>query len=192
MTSLKRCIRCGETKSLDHFTKKAAAKDGRYNYCKECDRLRGIAYRAANIEKVRAYNISYRHKDNSFRHRMSPKGKTTRRYQETGPEALFRRARHTARWRGVYLTTPIPFTITAEDVKILAAPMTCAITGMKLRRGGVRDPLAPSLDRIDNKLGYVKGNIQVVARWVNLGRNATPLEEFKDALRQFDPSKMPS
>lgn len=39
-----------------------------------------------------------------------------------------------------------------------------------------RNPLSPSLDRIDGTKGYIKGNIQIVCSWYNIAKN-----EYSDA-----------
>ena len=39
-----------------------------------------------------------------------------------------------------------------------------------------RNPLSPSIDRIDGTKGYVKGNIQIVCSWYNIAKN-----EYSDA-----------
>lgn len=54
--------------------------------------------------------------------------------------------------------------------------------------GGRKEPLYPSLDRIDRKKGYEPGNVQCVALWVNLARNETPLDVFKAVLAEFKSS----
>ena len=60
----------------------------------------------------------------------------------------------------------------------------CALTGIPLQYS---DPLAdknllPSPDRIDSKGHYVKGNIQVVCRFINFWKSASGNEEFKRLL----------
>jgi hypothetical protein len=68
----------------------------------------------------------------------------------------------------------IDFDITVEDVVI---PELCPVFGTPLVFGGDRNH-APSLDRRDNDLGYVKGNVQVLSWRANcLKRDGTP-EEF--------------
>lgn len=73
--------------------------------------------------------------------------------------------------------------LTRGDIEPLLAPMVCAWSGVPLRcNGKPRDPFAPSLDRIDNSIGHVRGNVAVVALMVQYARNATPLDEFLEAL----------
>lgn len=74
-------------------------------------------------------------------------------------------------------TKNIEFTITVEDVVI---PKMCPVFGIPLDR---RDRFhSPSLDRIDNNLGYVKGNVQVISSKANRLKNNGTVEEFKQIL----------
>ena len=68
---------------------------------------------------------------------------------------MFQLAKHRAKTKG------IPFNIEISDIII---PEICPILGLPLKTtiDGNRD-LSPSLDRIDNTKGYIKGNIQVIS-----------------------------
>ncbi len=58
----------------------------------------------------------------------------------------------------------------------------CALTGrpFDLRKSKVRRrPWAPSVDRISNQLGYVKGNVRAVAAIVNTARADWPDDDFR-------------
>jgi hypothetical protein len=80
----------------------------------------------------------------------------------------------------------LEFTISKEDIVI---PATCPVLGIELRRAtGRRDQHSPTLDRIDNTRGYVRGNIVVVSWRANkLKSDATILE--LQQLAQFYSSK---
>ena len=56
----------------------------------------------------------------------------------------------------------IKFNITEEDIIV---PTHCPILGIKLKFGN-RDT-APSLDRIDNRKGYIPGNVAVISGRAN-------------------------
>jgi hypothetical protein len=60
----------------------------------------------------------------------------------------------------------------------------CALTGIILQwHGESRDEqLLPSLDRIDSSGHYESGNLQVVCRFINFWKNASPDEEFRRLL----------
>ena len=64
----------------------------------------------------------------------------------------------------------IPFDLTEEDLKI---PTHCPVTGIELKirsEKGKKDYFTPSVDRIDPKGGYVKGNIRIVCLWYNTAK----------------------
>lgn len=52
----KTCKTCGESKPRTEFYGSARMADGLFSDCKGCYRTKVLAYRAANIEKVRAYD----------------------------------------------------------------------------------------------------------------------------------------
>ena len=71
----------------------------------------------------------------------------------------------------------VPFEITEEFIRRLAKKSNwcCSMTGipfnLKKPEGRHRNPFAPSIDRIDNKLGYVEGNVRVVCLATNFAMN---------------------
>lgn len=86
---------------------------------------------------------------------------------------LFQLAQHRAKTKG------IEFNIELSDIII---PEICPILGLPIKKAidGNRD-LSPSLDRIDNDKGYIKGNIQVIS----FKANAMKLTANKDELINF-------
>jgi hypothetical protein len=67
----------------------------------------------------------------------------------------------------------VPFDLTEADITI---PETCPILGECLV------PLtryAPSLDRIDNRKGYTRDNIQIISRKANAMKNDATNEELR-------------
>ncbi len=73
----------------------------------------------------------------------------------------------------------IPFTVTPADIKL---PLVCPLLKLKLDYSDIgkgRLPNAPSLDRIDNTLGYVPGNIQVISHRANILKRDATLAEMQ-------------
>jgi len=67
----------------------------------------------------------------------------------------------------------LEFDLDVEDIR----GTTCPVFGIELQRGSKQGPSdsAPSVDRIDNSKGYVKGNVQVLSNLANkMKANATP------------------
>lgn len=77
----------------------------------------------------------------------------------------------------------IEFNIDATDIKI---PSTCPILGIPIYKEfkGVGNSnkgprsTSPSLDRIDNTKGYVKGNVHVISNKANVMKNSATPEEL--------------
>lgn len=56
----KTCTKCGETKSIEQFSKRKAAKDGHASSCKECCKVAGLIYYHKNKEHYKEYSKLYR------------------------------------------------------------------------------------------------------------------------------------
>lgn len=70
----------------------------------------------------------------------------------------------------------IDFDVSEEWVKSRLQRGICEVTGLPIRtkagsKSGVRDFYSPSVDRIDNNLGYIESNIRLVAWGLNLSKN---------------------
>jgi hypothetical protein len=57
----------------------------------------------------------------------------------------------------------------------------CAVSGLPMTHQ-FNDLCSISVDRVDSKLGYVPGNVQLVCKWVNLAKQRHSNEEFRAVL----------
>jgi len=77
---------------------------------------------------------------------------------------LANRAKARARKKG------IKYDITFED--LLPLPKKCPVFGFRLRSGkSFQDPCAYSVDRLDNRKGYVRGNVAIISYLANRLKN---------------------
>lgn len=88
---------------------------------------------------------------------------------------LWRTARQRALKKG------IKFSIKVSDIIM---PEYCPILGIKLAIGDGRiEDASPSLDRIVNKKGYVKGNVHIISNRANRIKNDSTLQELISIVR---------
>lgn len=75
------------------------------------------------------------------------------------------------------------FTISIEDVVV---PTHCPVLGIPLfaKKDGTTGPgpNSPTLDRIDNKLGYIKGNVIVISYRANGLKSDATIDEVRRVL----------
>lgn len=67
----------------------------------------------------------------------------------------------------------IPFHIQLKDVVV---PVTCPVLGVPLH---YKTKYSPSIDRINPKKGYVRGNVRVISKRANTLKNNGTLWEFQ-------------
>jgi len=104
----------------------------------------------------------------------------SREYRMKNPERIIQQhAKERAKRKG------LEFNIEVSDVII---PILCPILGIpivkNISESRAKGPNAnsPSLDRIDNSKGYIKGNVTIISHKANtMKHNATPLELIRFA-----------
>ena len=85
---------------------------------------------------------------------------------------MWQRAKQRAKARGQV------FSLDVEDIVI---PDVCPATGIRLNMNSGKSGAyknSPSLDRVDNSKGYVKGNVQVLSQCANAMKGAASEEEL--------------
>lgn len=99
------------------------------------------------------------------------------------------------RWKANAKSRNYPFEISIEYLQKLLENQNfkCAYTNMGMlcpktyneKRDMTSSPYLISLDRIDNELGYIEGNVHFVCVWTNKAKGAYTHEVFKEILTNF-------
>lgn len=121
-----------------------------------------------HCKEYKLYSEYHKHKQCSFGYNTVCKlcrlPKSKENYsKQTGAYKLWHSAKTRAKRKG------LAFDISIEDIII---PESCPILKSKL--------IKPSLDRLDNSKGYVKGNIRVISFYANTVKNSLSIEEIKN------------
>lgn len=98
----------------------------------------------------------------------TPKTKWSILYRNNPEKAMYIQSKGGAKRRG------LEFNITEEDIII---PEKCPVLGIDIIPFSASDN-SPSLDRIDNNKGYVKGNVKVISKRANLLKSNATKEEL--------------
>lgn len=81
----------------------------------------------------------------------------------------------------------LEFSITECDLEI---PIYCPILGIKIEiNNGTHlfaAPNSPSVDRVNNTKGYVKGNVRVISNKANLRKSDLTLEQVKKLVQYME------
>jgi len=186
MNEAKECRKCG-----------AREKD-KNGCCRPCKRAHTRKWREKNADKVLDYSKSYyaqhqeRIKEYQRQHgkidavAAERKEKARKKYLRHKSEMI----RKTREWRlqcpSEYILSSVSakakrsglaFNLEASDIAI---PEFCPVFGIRLvPMGGKRTDATPSIDRVDNTKGYVKGNVWVISWRANRLKNDGTLDEFR-------------
>jgi hypothetical protein len=67
------------------------------------------------------------------------------------------------------------------DITDIVIPAHCPILGIKLKLdNNVILPTSPSLDRVDNSKGYIKGNVRVISQKANACKSNLSVEDIEN------------
>jgi hypothetical protein len=114
-------------------------------------------------EEKAAYDLIYREENRTKRNQQVAQWKLN-----NPSYSLWLSCRYRAARKG------LDFTIEVEDVIV---PALCPVLGIPMKIGGDKSD-SPSIDRIDSKKGYVKGNIIVISHRANRIKTDATWEEL--------------
>ena len=133
-------------------------------------------------DKQREYQREYMKK--YYQKNIEVQRERSRKYYKENKEAhheICRKHRQERPWINMTIKargrTNLPFNITSEYIKsIWPEDNKCPALGIEFKRGvGKSIDSSPTLDRIDNSKGYIKGNVQIVCNLANkIMSSATP------------------
>ena len=167
---MKKCSQCKIEKELNDFHKSKRYKDGHCYVCKQCRSEYAPNYRDKNREKLRLYKKQWI-KDNK-EHVLEVSSLYKKKWKQEKTEMyLLGRSRIRARKLGM------EHNLTIEDIII---PENCPILDIKLFvSDNPQNYNSPTLDRIDNTKGYIKGNVIVVSWRANSLKSNASLQEIQ-------------
>jgi len=176
LQSEKVCNTCKRLLPIENYSVNNNLKYGRSNRCKECDKKVWSVYKEDNKERINKEYVERYHSDPEFReHRLNTGKKTYNKRKIEYPEKMIlQSAKARAKEKNW------DFNLDESDIIF---PVYCPILGIELVRGGVGIQTfnSPSIDRIDSKKGYIKGNVRIISLRANMMKNdasSLELQEF--------------
>ena len=161
------CPVCGEELPVDNFPILGKSKTGRDWLCKECREKHTIINNGQDKNYFRKLRIKV-----SPEYRAEQAEIDRRSRIKNFNRAMYTAAKYRAEQRG------IEFNLDIEDIII---PDKCPILECEFVYGTSDNyDYSPSLDRIDNSKGYIKGNVQVISTKANKMKNSATFEELKN------------
>jgi|SRR6478609_7250853 len=201
---MKKCTKCLIEKELTEFYNHKNSKDGKTEQCGACmlqhhyeyrqtdlfkDRVKSKEFKQkrkdwykANIEERRTYNNLWS-KENPEIVKKSKLKQTTKDRSQTH-NYLLGKAKSNAKAKNLEIN------ITVDDIII---PEKCPYLNILLDPQDRTRTYVPSIDRIDNSKGYIKGNIEVISALANRMKNNSSKEQLilfaKNVLNHFGLTK---
>ena len=156
---------------MDQITKK----------CNKCGIVKNVSEFYKTIDnKVRGGVCISCQLISGSQYKKSPQGKkhALANRIKNKPKVLYKNARSRARIKN------IEFNIELSDIVI---PNICPVLGIPIFSNSTHfGPNSPSIDRIDNSKGYVKGNICVISWRANTLKNNGNIEDFKKIIEYME------
>lgn len=181
---LKICKKCNIEKPIEDFPKHSGCKDGRYNVCKKCKnqqsheyyvnheesiRLQRHEFRGENLVSIKEKNRNYYHKN-----KKDIQVRARARNIKSKEKVILGKAKQRAKEKGW------DFNLTLDDIVI---PEMCPVLGIPIYRDLKKlVDNSPTLDRIDNTKGYVKGNVCVISHRANVIKSFGSLEDHQKVI----------
>ncbi len=154
------CSSCKQDKELNEFT-----PSNKYT-CKKCKQKHNKKYKEIYISKIIANPI--------LREQYLEKKRLSNinsKRKKTINDKIWSQLKNKSK------QFDIDFNLEVKDIIV---PTRCPVFGIELKFDNTKPcDNSPSIDRIDNNKGYIKGNIIVVSNKANRMKNNSTIEEMK-------------
>ena len=172
------CPVCKQELPIDKFDTYAKSKTGRYWMCSDCYKEHTLINGGQDKNYFRKLRIKL---CPEYREEIQQQKKESR--ERNIEQAMLTNARNRAARRG------LEFNLELSDIVI---PEKCPLLEVPFQFGTKECyDYSPSIDRIDNSKGYVKGNIQIISMKANAMKNSASLEElhtFCENILRYSPN----
>ena len=153
------CLNCGHKWTVDVKMNKVGNLSKMRYFCKECN---------ASLTPWQKKSIMLKKLD-GYKEKTAEEKRASRIRNIS--HAIWKKAKDRAQKYG------LDFNIEESDIII---PEMCPILEVPLEFGTKGNyEFSPSIDRIDNSKGYVKGNIQIISKKANSMKNSASAEELR-------------
>lgn len=175
---IKKCKICNLEKEIDKFVKNKNSKNGYENICKVCKNARMRVYKKSNEyrEYRRKYNNSYKNKEKE--NLIKRKNKNPLLYRS---KILYGGMRDRAKAKGLEFDKDF-FSVDYICERLTKKPY-CECCKKQLDIGFKADKKfndnSPSMDRVDSKLGYIKGNVAILCWKCNKHKQDSTSQELR-------------
>lgn len=163
---VKICPVCGQELNISEFKLDSRMVDGRYWMCRSCYKHHDSINKGKDKNYFKKLRIQlcpeYRNHINELKNKNRIKNLESSILQQCKKRAM---------------SKGLEFNLTLEDIVI---PEKCPILEVPFVQGTKENYMyTPSIDRIDNSKGYVKGNIQIISMKANTMKNSASFEELQ-------------
>lgn len=155
----RKCLNCGKEWKVVTNNKRIEVRVRKQLFCNDCCSI------LSNADKKRIMRDKLEgYKEKEYRDKRESRIRNMQHY-------LWKRAKQRA------LKYNLDFNIDESDIII---PKICPILEVPLKWGTKGDyEYSPSIDRIDNEKGYIKGNIMIISKRANTMKNSATIQELK-------------
>lgn len=151
----RKCPFCKKILPLTEFSRNSKTRLGVCCYCRKCVKAKNKLYGPDNYKRAKAKWMS-----TTYRERVTKDPR----------KSMLQKCQGRARAIGRECN------INVEDIVI---PEYCPILGTKLELFSSDHKRRPSVDRVDNTKGYVKGNVRVISQAANSMKSWHTLETLR-------------
>lgn len=189
---IKTCSKCKKQKSIQQFAIRSYKNKKYYrNNCLDCENEYKRKWEESNPEKQNIYaqnrknTIEQLKLENPKAYEEMRQKEKERKLNEPIEKVIFYDAKSRAKKKN------IEFNIELSDIII---PEYCPILNIKLNNKKERSHStknnSPSIDRLNNDFGYIKGNIRIISWKANKIKNESSFEEFEKIYFWWKKEKM--